>query len=88
MAPEVFARNYTEKCDIWACGVILYIILSGIPPFNAKNLELLKKTIIKGKYSYSNKVWDNVSISAKDLIDFLLTKDPYERPSALKALEH
>jgi calcium-dependent protein kinase len=39
MAPEVFRQNYTEKCDIWSCGVILYIILSGIPPFNGKNID-------------------------------------------------
>lgn len=82
MAPEVFKQNYTEKCDIWSCGVILYIILSGIPPFNAKNIDLLKKNILKGKYSYTNRVWENISISAKDLIDYMLTLNPNNRPSA------
>jgi calcium-dependent protein kinase len=52
MAPEVFKQSYTEKCDIWACGVILYIILSGEPPFKGKNIKALKKTIIKGKYNF------------------------------------
>lgn len=38
MAPEVIKKNYTEKCDIWSCGVILYVIISGMPPFRANNL--------------------------------------------------
>ena len=44
MAPEVIDRNYNEKCDIWSCGIILYILLCGLPPFNGKNTqEILEK---------------------------------------------
>jgi calcium-dependent protein kinase len=49
MAPEVIKGNYTEKCDIWSCGVILYILLCGSPPFEGHNKKTLVKNILKGK---------------------------------------
>jgi len=51
MAPEVLRRNYNEKCDIWSCGVILYILLSGTPPFNGRTDAEIQKSILNGKYS-------------------------------------
>lgn len=68
MAPEVFKKKYNEKCDIWSCGVLLYLILSGTPPFIANSLEKLVQIIMKGQYSFAKPEWDHVSIVAKDLI--------------------
>jgi calcium-dependent protein kinase len=80
--------QYNEKCDIWSCGVILYIILSGIPPFNgASDQEIMKKVRV-GKFSFTDPCWSNISDKAKDLITKLLIYDPEQRPSAEDALKH
>ena len=88
IAPEVIHRNYTEKCDLWSIGVILYILLSGIPPFYAKTDEEILKKIIVGNFEFKDPVWNTVSLEAKDLIFKLLNIDPAERISAKEALEH
>lgn len=80
-------KSYNEKCDIWSCGVITYIILSGIPPFNgASDQEIMKKVKI-GKFSFSDPVWATISDSGKNFITALLTKDKDARPSAEEALK-
>ena len=65
MAPEVFMRDYQEKCDVWACGVILYVLLCGSPPFRGCNMEELKGHILRGKYHYDGDVWNGVSDTTK-----------------------
>jgi calcium-dependent protein kinase len=90
IAPEVIKKNYNEKCDLWSCGVIMYILLSGEPPFNdpkADNEAIMKK-VEKGKYDISKGVWKTVSKEAKDLIKKLLTYKPEDRISAEEALQH
>lgn len=88
IAPEVLAKNYGQKCDIWSCGVITYIVLSGIPPFNgATDQEIMKKVKI-GKFSFSDPIWNSISDNAKDFITQLLTKDQNKRPTAEQALKH
>lgn len=82
MAPEVFDNQYDEKCDVWSCGVILYILICGEPPFNAEDMDELKKKIRKGDYEKSNSQWKKSSNNFKDLIEKLLTVDPKKRISA------
>ena len=88
IAPEVLNKKYNEKCDIWSCGVILYIILSGVPPFNGANDQEIMKNVKIGKFSFSDSCWSNVSDKAKDLIKKLLTYDIDQRPSAEDAIKH
>lgn len=68
MSPEVLDGNYNEKCDIWSAGVILYMILSGTPPFYGKDDAHLVASIKKGAYRMTGKPWDTISEPAKDLI--------------------
>lgn len=88
IAPEVLSKAYDEKCDIWSCGVILYILLSGIPPFPGRNDKEIMKNVLKGEYKLDGEEWKYVSDEAKDLIRKTLTYDPHKRLSAKEALEH
>jgi len=88
MAPEVLRKNYTEKCDIWSVGVILYILLTKYPPFNGKNDEEIYENIKIGEYDIVSPPFDKISKQAKNLISKLLEKNPDERISAEQALKH
>ena len=88
IAPEVLKENYDEKCDIWSCGVILYILLCGYAPFNGENDEKIIEKIKIGKYSFPKEEWDYVSSDAKDLVKHLLEYNPNKRYSANDALKH
>jgi calcium-dependent protein kinase len=68
MAPEVLKKSYDEKCDIWSCGVVMYILLCGYPPFRGKTLDELNANILKGKVQFNTPEWHDVSKKAKDLI--------------------
>jgi calcium-dependent protein kinase len=88
MAPEVFDGFYCEKCDLWSCGVIMYILLSGNPPFSGLSSYQIVSRIRKGNYNLNDKIWSKISASAKDLITKLLEKDPKKRISAAEAFHH
>ena len=88
IAPEVLSRNYTELCDLWSCGVIMYILLTGRPPFNGINEEEIMKKIKDGTYDMSRYPWGIISDDAKDLIQGLLQVNPKKRYTAKQALEH
>ena len=88
IAPEVIKKNYTEKCDIWSCGVILYILLSARPPFAGDNDKEIMKNVSVGSYNIYCEPFDKVSKDAIDLIQRLLVKDPSKRMSAEQALNH
>ena len=88
IAPEVLDRNYTEKCDLWSCGVIMYILLTGRPPFGGNtDMEIMQK-IKTGKFDLTKYPWGIISKEAKDLIKDLLQVNPGQRLSAEKALKH
>ena len=81
ISPEVLAGNYDKSCDIWSAGCILYIILCGYPPFGGDDDTEIIKNVLKGKVSFDDDAWNNVSKEAKDLIKKLITK-PEKRLTA------
>ena len=81
-------RRYNEKCDIWSCGVILYVLLSGETPFNGKDDTEIIKNVAIGEFSYKSKVWKTLSPESRDLIDRMLEIDPRKRLSAKEVLKH
>ena len=88
VAPEVLVNNYNEKCDLWSCGVILYIMLCGVPPFTGETDDEIYCAVKQGRVNFDEAEWDEVSSDAKDLIMKLLTKDINKRYSARQALSH
>ncbi|KAM3929159.1 serine/threonine-protein kinase H2 [Leptodactylus fuscus] len=89
IAPEIILRKpYSNAVDMWALGVITYIVLSGSMPFEDENRTRLYRLILKGKYSYISDPWPSVSNLAKDFIDRLLTVDCRDRLSASDAIQH
>ncbi|KAK0044078.1 peripheral plasma membrane protein CASK-like isoform X2 [Biomphalaria pfeifferi] len=88
MAPEVIDRKpYGKPVDMWGCGVLLFILLGGCPPFCGTK-ERLYDIIVKGNYMMKPKQWDNISLQGKDLVHRLLEKDPEKRITVEQALEH
>lgn len=88
VAPEVLKGCYDHKCDVWSLGVILFLLLSGKPPFNGATENRIFEKIYKGEYSMEGIEWANISEEAKDLVKSMLTYDYNERPNASKCLEH
>jgi calcium-dependent protein kinase len=88
IAPEVLFEKYDEKCDIWSCGVIMYILLCGYPPFNGETDNEILNKIKTGKYVFPEEEWDNISDEAKDFISKLLEFNPSTRYSASDCLNH
>ena len=85
--PEILAGNYTEKCDIWSSGIILYILLSGEPPFNGPNDETIFARIKTYKYEFPEQKWSKISVEAKDLLTKMLIQED-KRLSASQVLQH
>eukprot|EP00829_Urostomides_striatus_P014491 TRINITY_DN4306_c0_g1_i3.p1 TRINITY_DN4306_c0_g1~~TRINITY_DN4306_c0_g1_i3.p1 ORF type:complete len:484 (-),score=139.28 TRINITY_DN4306_c0_g1_i3:11-1462(-) len=88
IAPEVLMKNYDEKCDVWSCGVILYILLSGTPPFFGNTDEDIMRAVKKGKYTFYSPIWQDISDQAKDLVMKMLKFRPDQRLTAEAAFSH
>ena len=88
IAPEVLEGDYDEKCDIWSCGVILYILLCGYAPFYGENDKEIYNQVLKGEYDFPKEEWQNVSEEAKNLVQKMLEKDTKKRITALDALQN
>lgn len=88
MAPEVLKRNYGPEIDIWSAGVILYILLCGVPPFWAESEQGVAQAILRGLIDFKRDPWPNISESAKTLVRQMLEPDPKLRLSAKQVLEH
>ncbi|CAL1354221.1 unnamed protein product [Linum trigynum] len=88
VAPEVLRRKYGKEIDIWSAGVILYILLSGVPPFWAENEKGIFDAILQGDIDFESHPWPVISSSAKDLVQKMLTQDPKRRITAAQVLDH
>ncbi|XP_065869299.1 calcium-dependent protein kinase 24 [Euphorbia lathyris] len=88
MAPEVLRRNYGAEVDVWSTGVILYILLCGVPPFWAETEEGIAHAIIGGDLDLTREPWNMISQDAKNLVKDMLDANPYSRLTVKEALEH
>ncbi|XBJ00393.1 calcium-dependent protein kinase 20-like [Triticum dicoccoides] len=88
MAPEVLKRNYGQEVDVWSAGVILYILLCGVPPFWAETEQGVAQAIIRSVIDFKRDPWPRVSDNAKDLVRGMLNPDPRRRLTAQQVLDH
>jgi len=88
IAPEVLQGSYDELCDIWSCGVVMYIMLSGYPPFNGSTDAEVIESVHAGSLQFHKEFWAHVSGNAKDLIKWQLQYNPRHRCSAPQVLGH
>lgn len=73
LAPEVINKSYNEKCDVWSCGVILYILFTGCPPFHGSGLAEIKRAILSGRYDQKVLAQMGISPHGQDLVHKMLT---------------
>nr|ABK79679.2 calcium-dependent protein kinase 3 [Rubia cordifolia] len=88
VAPEVLQKHYGPEADVWTAGVILYILLSGVPPFWAETQQGIFDAVLKGHIDFDSDPWPLISHSAKDLIRKMLCMRPAERLTAHEVLCH
>jgi len=87
IAPEVVLKKYNEKCDVWSCGVILYILLCGFPPYDGDTDEDIMESVVRDEVSYDEQEWENISPEAINFLKKLLHKDYKKRITAEEALQ-
>ena len=89
VAPELLQeKGYNCQADIFSVGVIFYIVLTGRPLFRGNTPEEILQKNMKCEYTFNDRQWENISATAKDLVEKLLKEDPDERITATQALEH
>lgn len=81
-APEVLRRQYGKEADIWSCGVILYILLCGWPPFHGDTTQKIFKNIMSKPLDLKSNPWPKISDAAKDCVRRMLARDPRKRLTA------
>ncbi|KAI3438381.1 hypothetical protein D9Q98_000813 [Chlorella vulgaris] len=88
VAPEVLKQSYSMEADIWSCGVILYILLSGVPPFWGETEKQIFKAILEGNLDLVTDPWPKISKEAKDCVKRMLEPRPSKRATADEILQH
>ncbi|CAN4113103.1 unnamed protein product [Withania somnifera] len=88
VAPEVLKKGYGPEADVWSAGVIVYILLSGVPPFWAENEQGIFEQVLHGDLDFSSDPWPSISEDAKDLVRGMLVRDPRKRLTAHQVLCH
>ncbi|CAA2970005.1 calcium-dependent kinase 1-like [Olea europaea subsp. europaea] len=88
VAPEVLKKHYGVEADVWSAGVIVYILLSGVPPFWAENEQGIFEQVLHGELDFASDPWPSVSEEAKDLVRRMLVRDPKRRLTAYEVLCH
>ncbi|GLT31588.1 hypothetical protein SLA2020_517100 [Shorea laevis] len=88
IAPEVLKKRYGPEADVWSAGVILYILLSGVPPFWGETEKEIFDGVLRGHLDFKSDPWPKISESAKDLVKKMLVRDPKKRISAHEVLCH
>ncbi|CAN4113917.1 unnamed protein product [Withania somnifera] len=87
VAPEVLRKHYGQECDIWSAGVIIYILLSGVPP-SGKTEQGIFEQVLRGELDFVSEPWPSITESAKDLVRKMLVRDPKKRLTAHEVLCH
>lgn len=88
VAPEVLRKRYGAESDVWSAGVIVYILLSGVPPFWAETEQGIFEQVLHGDLDFDSDPWPSISESAKDLVKKMLVRDPRRRLTAHEVLYH
>ncbi|GLT96310.1 hypothetical protein SLE2022_139430 [Rubroshorea leprosula] len=88
VAPEVLRKHYGPECDVWSAGVIIYILLCGVPPFWDETEQGIFEQVLKGELDFVSEPWPSISDDAKDLVRRMLVRDPKKRLTAHEVLCH
>merc|ERR1712060_17667 len=88
MSPDVLRGRYDRSCDIWAVGVLAYILLAGYPPFNGPSDEAVRASTLRGDLIFEKEVWGHLSKTARDFVTKILGNDLSQIASVEEALQH